>query len=105
LPSLNTHQTNQEFYGLAPGGLPKGGLLLAEYQGHSFWDTETWMHPPVLLMQPEWSEDLLNYRYMVRQAAADNARLTGYKGWRFPWESAFTGKGLLDCYGMLLTFA
>ncbi|CAF3778204.1 unnamed protein product [Rotaria sordida] len=27
----------------------------------------------------------------MRESAADNARLFGYEGWRFPWESARTG--------------
>lgn len=92
LPSEMTNQPNGAFYGLSPSGIGKGGVVLEEYQGHSFWDTEMWMHPPILLLNPQWSEDLLNYRYNVRQAAADNANATGFKGYRFPWESGFTGR-------------
>lgn len=91
LPSVNTNQPNDPFYGLSPGGLGKGGVLYMEYQGHSFWDTEIWMHPPILLLNPQWSKDILSYRYNVRKAAADNAKNTGYKGYRYPWESGFTG--------------
>lgn len=98
LPSKETNQPNDPFYGLSPGGLGKGGTLYAEYQGHSFWDTEMWMHPPVLLLDPPGSENILSYRYNVRKAAADNAKNTGYKGYRFPWESAFTGSEVTpDC--------
>lgn len=50
-----------------------------------------WMHPPLLLLNPEWSQDLLDYRYRSRKAAADNANHTGYEGYRYPWESGFTG--------------
>ena len=92
LPSDTTNQAKEPFYGLAPGGLGKGGVLYEAYQGHSFWDTEMWMHPPMLLLNPQWSQDILSYRYMVRKAAEDNARNTHYKGYRFPWESAFTGR-------------
>ena len=98
LPSKETNQPNDAFYGLSPGGLAKGGILYADYQGHSFWDTEMWMHPPVLLLEPHWSMDILSYRYNNRKPAADNAKNTGYKGYRFPWESAFTGSEVTpDC--------
>lgn len=83
LPSLNTSGTFQKpFYGLAPSGLGRGGVVLAEYQGHSFWDTEIWMLPPVLLLEPEWSKAALNYRYQGRAAADDIAKDSGYEGWR-----------------------
>lgn len=91
LPSENSNQPNGQFYGLSPGGLPKGGVVYMHYQGHSFWDTEMWMYPPILLLNPKWSEDLLSYRYYARRAAADNARNTQYEGYRYPWESGFTG--------------
>lgn len=64
---------------------------LEVYLGHSFWDTEVWMLPSILLLQPKWSAELLNYRYAMRTAARDNANKTGYKGYRYPWESAYTG--------------
>jgi trehalose/maltose hydrolase-like predicted phosphorylase len=44
-------------YGLAPGGLTN------YYNGHSFWDTETWMYPPLLFLHPEISQELLLYRF------------------------------------------
>lgn len=83
LPSLNTSGLFQKpFYGLAPAGLGKGGIVLSEYQGHSFWDTEVWMLPPVLLLEPEWSKAALNYRFQGRIAAADIAKSHQYEGWR-----------------------
>jgi trehalose/maltose hydrolase-like predicted phosphorylase len=98
LPSEKSNQKNDPFYGLSPSGIGKGGILFAEYQGHSFWDTEMWMHPPMLLLNPQWSKDILSYRYNVRKAAEDNAKNTGYKGYRYPWESAFTGREVTpDC--------
>ena len=105
LPSENTNQPKDQFYGLSPSGIGKGGVLYAEYQGHSFWDTEMWMHPPVLLLNPAWSEDILSYRYHVRKAAADNAKNTGYQGYRYPWESAYTGREVTpDCCPEVVEF-
>uniref|UniRef100_A0A1B0CRF8 Protein-glucosylgalactosylhydroxylysine glucosidase n=1 Tax=Lutzomyia longipalpis TaxID=7200 RepID=A0A1B0CRF8_LUTLO len=92
LPSLSTNQENTDFYGLAPAGLGRGGIMLAEYQGHNFWDTEIWMQPPILMLEPRWSRDLLHYRHITREAAQNHARQTGWKGRRYPWETAYTGR-------------
>ena len=86
-----------QFYGLSPGGLAYGDYN-QDYQGHSFWDTETWMYPPVLYFHPELAKDLLNYRLHSVPAARDRATETGFKGSRFAWESAFTGREVTpDC--------
>lgn len=82
LPSLKRFADNGPFYGLSPSGLGLGGPKLEGYQGHGFWDTETWMHPAILLLEQEWSRRLLNYRHLMRNAAYDNAKNTGYKGLR-----------------------
>jgi len=74
-----------DFCGLA------NGLLSQDYQGHSFWDTESWMFPALLLLQPKASRALLDYRLNRLEAARDYAASTGWSGVRFPWESAFTG--------------
>lgn len=81
LPSLNTSQPRARYFGLSPAGL---GLdrKLEVYNGHSFWDTEIWIFPVPLLLQPEWSKELLNYRYFMRKTAYDNAVNTHYKGYR-----------------------
>ncbi|XP_058121395.1 protein-glucosylgalactosylhydroxylysine glucosidase-like [Anopheles ziemanni] len=93
LPSQATFQpASYPFYGLSPSGLGRGGKELAEYQGHSFWDTEMWMFPPILLLDPQNARKLLHYRTLVTEAAADYARSNGYEGWQYAWESAFTGR-------------
>lgn len=99
LPALYPNQpSSYPFYGLSPSGLGRGGEVEKEYQGHSFWDTEMWMYPPILLMDPVNARRLLRYRTVVYRAAADNAAQNGYEGWQFPWESAFTGAEVTpDC--------
>lgn len=66
-----------------------GGL---GYMGHAFWDTEIWMLPVFQVLHPEIAEDLLDYRYERLDAARANARMHGYQGAMFPWESAETGE-------------
>jgi trehalose/maltose hydrolase-like predicted phosphorylase len=73
-------------YSLSPMGLSGLG-----YNGHVFWDTEMWMYPPLLMMQPEIAKSLLEYRFERLEAAKQNAFAHGYKGAMFPWESAEDG--------------
>ncbi|CAF3539667.1 unnamed protein product [Rotaria sp. Silwood1] len=91
LPPLSTRSEHKQFYGLSPGSLSRGGRLGEDYGGHSFWDTETWMYPSILLFYPTLAKEILSYRIALRDAAAHNAHLFGYIGWRYPWESARTG--------------
>ncbi len=73
-------------YSLSPMGLSGLG-----YNGHVFWDTELWMYPPLLVLQPEIARSLLEYRYERLEAARENAFAHGYQGAMFPWESAEDG--------------
>ena len=76
-------------WGLSPGGLASNG-----YNGHSFWDTETWMYPTILIFYPELAKALLEYRFHTISGAQIKAQGDGYRGSMFAWESAFTGQ---DC--------
>lgn len=73
-------------YSLSPMGLSGLG-----YNGHVFWDTEIWMYPPLLILQPEIAKSILEYRFERLDAAKENAFSHGYKGAMFPWESAGDG--------------
>lgn len=73
-------------YSLSPMGLSGLG-----YNGHVFWDTELWMYPPLLMLQPEIAKSLLEYRFQRLDMAKQNAFAHGYKGAQFPWESADDG--------------
>ncbi|MEI9921755.1 MAG: glycoside hydrolase family 65 protein [Bacteroidota bacterium] len=73
-------------YSLSPMGLSGLG-----YNGHVFWDTELWMYPPLLVLQPEIARSILEYRFQRLPAARQNAFSHGYKGAMFPWESSDEG--------------
>lgn len=76
-------------YSLSPMGLSGLG-----YNGHVFWDTELWMYPPLLALQPNIARSILEYRFNRLGAARKNAFSHGYKGAMFPWESS--GEGTED---------
>ncbi len=73
-------------YSLSPMGLSGLG-----YNGHVFWDTELWMYPPLLALQPDIAKSLLEYRFERLEAAKQNAFAHGYAGAMFPWESSADG--------------
>ena len=73
-------------YSLSPMGLSGLG-----YNGHVFWDTELWMYPPLLVLQPAIARSLLEYRFQRLEAARQNAFSHGYRGAMFPWESSDEG--------------
>ncbi len=73
---------------LSPSPMGLSGL---GYNGHVFWDTELWMFPAVLVLQPEMAKSMVEYRFQRLEAARKNAFSKGYKGAMFPWESAETG--------------
>jgi trehalose/maltose hydrolase-like predicted phosphorylase len=73
-------------YSLSPMGLSGLG-----YNGHVFWDTELWMYPPLLVLQPAIAKSILEYRFERLPAARQNAFSHGYQGAMFPWESSDEG--------------
>src|SRR4029077_3835890 len=74
-----------------PGAPSPGGLSSDGYNGHVFWDSETWMYPSLLATEPELARASLQYRADRLPAAYANAAATGWRGARFPWESALRG--------------
>ena len=67
-------------------------LHVQAYQGHVFWDQDTWMYPSILMLYPDLGRNIVNTRSRTRHAAAANAILNHVQGLQYPWESAFTGK-------------
>jgi len=73
---------------LSPSPMGLSGL---GYNGHVFWDTELWMYPSLLVLQPAIAKSMVEYRFKRLEAAKRNAFSKGFKGAMFPWESAETG--------------
>ena len=73
---------------LSPSPMGLSGL---GYNGHVFWDTELWMYPALLVMQPQIAKSMMEYRFQRLEAAKRNAFSKGYEGAMYPWESAETG--------------
>jgi trehalose/maltose hydrolase-like predicted phosphorylase len=73
-------------WSISPAGLSSNG-----YDGHIFWDAETWMFPSLLAQHPELAGAMEAYRDQRLPEAQQHALATGHRGARFPWESALNG--------------
>jgi trehalose/maltose hydrolase-like predicted phosphorylase/O-glycosyl hydrolase len=68
------------------------GLSSSGYNGHIFWDSELWMYPPLLCLNPGIARSMIDYRTDRLPAACAKARAYGYRGAMFPWESDDAGE-------------
>lgn len=76
----------------SPISVPPYGLSNPDaYEGHCFWDTESFMFMAPLFCAPDIARSMLDYRFRRMDAAANNARLNGYLGIQFPWQSGASG--------------
>ena len=62
-----------------------------EYGGHAYWDTELFVLPFFTYVFPGVARNLATYRYLLLDKARENAVSNGYRGAKYPWESADTG--------------
>ncbi|GAA4434077.1 glycosyl hydrolase family 65 protein [Actinokineospora soli] len=67
--------------------IPGKGLTGPGYDGHSFWDTETFVLPVLTYTVPDAARDALRWRYNTLPKARERAIVLGKKGAAFPWRS------------------
>ncbi|WP_309118834.1 beta-phosphoglucomutase [Paenibacillus sp.] len=63
------------------------GLTGEGYEGHYFWDTETYILPFFLYTNPDIAKQLLTYRYGILDKARERARTMSQKGALFAWRT------------------
>jgi alpha,alpha-trehalose phosphorylase len=67
--------------------IPAKGLTGSGYDGHAFWDTETFVLPMLTYSVPEAARDVLSWRHTTLGKAKDRARQLGLEGAAFPWRT------------------
>jgi alpha,alpha-trehalose phosphorylase len=67
--------------------IPAKGLTGSGYDGHSFWDMETYTLPVLTYVAPEAARDALCWRHATMDLAEARARELGLKGVAFPWRT------------------
>ena len=67
--------------------IPAKGLTGPGYDGHAFWDTETFVLPVLTYTAPEAVADALRWRQSTLPMAKERARQLGLAGAAFPWRT------------------
>lgn len=63
------------------------GLTGPGYDGHAFWDTETFVLPVLTHTTPSAAADVLRWRHATLPMAEERATQLGLKGAAFPWRT------------------
>ena len=63
------------------------GLTGPGYNGHAFWDTETFVLPLLTYTIPDAARDALRWRHATLDRARERARQLGLAGAAFPWRT------------------
>ncbi|HKG16260.1 MAG TPA: glycosyl hydrolase family 65 protein [Solirubrobacteraceae bacterium] len=67
--------------------IPAKGLTGPGYDGHTFWDTETFVLPLLTYTVSGAARDALRWRHSTLDLARDRARQLGLRGAAFPWRT------------------
>jgi alpha,alpha-trehalose phosphorylase len=67
--------------------IPAKGLTGPGYDGHTFWDTETFVLPVLTYTEPGVAADALRWRQQAIPQAMEHARSLGLVGAAFPWRT------------------
>ena len=63
------------------------GLTSEGYEGHFFWDTESYVCPVFTYTAPQVAKKLLEYRASILDKARERAKIMSVKGALYPWRT------------------
>jgi len=67
--------------------IPAKGLTGTGYDGHAFWDSETFVLPVLTVTAPDAAASALRWRHSTLPLATQRAAQLGYSGAAFPWRT------------------
>lgn len=67
--------------------IPAKGLTGPGYDGHAFWDAETFVLPVVTYTSPSAAREPLRWRHSTLPKARERAKTLGHNGAAFPWRT------------------
>ncbi|MGC0327838.1 alpha,alpha-trehalose phosphorylase [Streptomyces sp. SAI-170] len=73
--------------------IPAKGLTGSGYDGHAFWDTETFVLPLLTYTSPDAVAEALRWRQNTLPAARERAAQLGLRGAAFPWRTIAGSEG------------
>ena len=98
-----------QLYSIAPHhkkglSIPARGLSGQTYKGAVFWDTEMFMMDVFLNTNPDIARNLLSYRIDGLKGAMEKAKVYGYRGAFYAWESQEDGFDACSDYNVVDVF-
>jgi len=84
--------------------IPARGLSGQTYKGAVFWDTELFMLPYFLHVEPETAKKLIQYRISTLDGARRKSAHYGFKGAFYAWESQDTGDDVCSDFNVIDVF-
>ena len=67
--------------------IPAKGLTGPGYDGHAFWDTESFVLPVLIATAPKAAADALRWRHSTMDLAVQRARMLDLRGAAFAWRT------------------
>ncbi len=67
--------------------IPAKGLTGTGYDGHAFWDTESFVLPLLIATAPDAAADALRWRWSTRDLALERAQTLRLSGAAYPWRT------------------
>jgi alpha,alpha-trehalose phosphorylase len=67
--------------------IPAKGLTGSGYDGHTFWDTESFLLPVLTYTVPQSARDALRWRHSILDLARERAAQLNLAGATFPWRT------------------
>ena len=92
-PSSSRRCASRSFTSLQAGAraerraIAAKGLTGPGYDGHAFWDTETFVLPVLTYTAPHAARDALRWRHLTLELARERAASLGLRGAAFPWRT------------------
>jgi alpha,alpha-trehalose phosphorylase len=83
----NLFQVAQATWRAEGAGVPAKGLTGQAYEGHYFWDCETYLLPMLSYTWPRIARNLLRFRHSMLPRARERARQLSQRGALFPWRT------------------
>lgn len=68
-------------------GIAAKGLTGPGYDGHTFWDSESFVLPVLMYTRPEAAAHALRWRHSTLGKALQRAQTLGFQGAAFPWRT------------------
>jgi trehalose/maltose hydrolase-like predicted phosphorylase len=68
-------------------GIAAKGLTGPGYDGHTFWDSESFVLPVLMYTRPEAAAHALRWRHSTLGRARQRAQTLGFQGAAFPWRT------------------